>query len=197
MEKKDNPTVEIKTFNWGPCLIKFKILDNFKTNKELYIGEKVTISEHMIQTAMLAEKDNSSKSLVCACLLHDYGHFIVKDPDLLVSKSLDGKHEDLGYEFLKKYFVSDVIEPIKLHVDAKRYLCRNKSYYEHLSKASKVSLDLQGGFMTDDEAKKFSLLKYFEEAVKVREYDDDGKIPDIKMKKIDDYQELISSQLIK
>ena len=51
--------------------------------------------------------------------------------------------------------------------------------------------------MTDDEAKKFSLLKYFEEAVKVRKYDDDGKIPDIKMKKIDDYQELISSQLIK
>ena len=51
--------------------------------------------------------------------------------------------------------------------------------------------------MTDDEAKKFSLLKYFEEAVKVRKYDDDGKIPDIKMKKIDDYQELIFSQLIK
>ena len=144
-----------------------KILENFKTNKELYIGEKVTISEHMIQTAMLAEKDNSSKSLVCACLLHDYGHFIVKDPDLLVSKSLDGKHEDLGYEFLKKYFVPDVIEPIKLHVDAKRYLCRNKSYYEHLSRASKVSLDLQGGAMNDDEAKKFSLLKYFKEAVKV------------------------------
>ena len=134
-----------------------EIIENFKTNKELYIGEKVTISEHMIQTAMLAEKDNSSKSLVCACLLHDYGHFIVKDPDLLVSKSLDGKHEDLGYEFLKKYFVSDVIEPIKLHVDAKRYLCRNKSYYEHLSKASIVSLDLQGGFMTDDEAKKRNL----------------------------------------
>ena len=51
--------------------------------------------------------------------------------------------------------------------------------------------------MTDDEAKKFSLLKYFEEAVKVRKYDDDGKIPDIQMKKIDDYQELISSHLIK
>ena len=48
-----------------------EIIENFKTNKELYIGEKVTISEHMIQTAMLAEKDNSSKSLVCACLLHD------------------------------------------------------------------------------------------------------------------------------
>ena len=174
-----------------------KIISNFKNNKSLYIGEKLTMSDHMIQSAMLAEKSKCNDDLICSCLLHDYGHFIVKDPDLLVSKSLDGKHEDLGYEFLKKYFVPDVIEPIKLHVDAKRYLCRNKFYYEHLSKASKVSLDLQGGFMTDDEAKKFPLLKYFKEAVKVREYDDDGKIPDIKMKKIDDYQELISSQLIK
>ena len=174
-----------------------EIVDNFKTNKELYMGEKVTISDHMIQTAMQAEKNNSSNALICACLLHDYGHFIIDDPDLLVSKSLDGKHEDLAYKFLKKYFVSEVIEPIKLHVDAKRYLCRNKTYYDHLSKASKISLNLQGGVMTDDEAKKFSLLKYFNDAIKVRKYDDDGKIPDIKMKKIDDYKELISSQLIK
>tara|TARA_B100001250_G_C19517640_1_gene664522 strand:+ start:84 stop:623 length:540 start_codon:yes stop_codon:yes gene_type:complete len=174
-----------------------EIINNFKSNKELYIGEKVTISEHMIQTAMLAEKKNSSKALICACLLHDYGHFIVDDPDLLVSKSLDGKHEDLGYEFLKNYFVPEVIEPIKLHVDAKRYLCRNKKYFDRLSKASKISLNLQGGIMKDDEAKKFSLLKYFEDSIKVRKYDDYGKVPDIKIKKIDDYQKLISSQLIK
>ena len=174
-----------------------KIISNFLNNKSLYIGENITIAEHMIQTAMLAEKNKCSDDLICSSLLHDYGHFIVDDPDLLVSKSLDGKHENLGYEFLKKHFASDVIEPIKLHVNAKRYLCRNKSYYEHLSKASKISLDFQGGLMNDEEAEKFSLLRYFKEAVKVREYDDDGKVPDIKMKKIEDYQELISSQLIK
>ena len=63
-----------------------KIINKYKSNKDLYIGEKITISEHMIQTAMLAEQNNSSKSLVCACLLHDYGHFIVDDPDLMFSK---------------------------------------------------------------------------------------------------------------
>ena len=83
----------------------YKIISNFINNKSLYIGEKVTMSEHMIQSAMLAEKAKCNDDLICACLLHDYGHFIVKDPDLLVSKSLDGKHEDLGYEFLKRYFV--------------------------------------------------------------------------------------------
>ena len=173
-----------------------KIISNFKNNKKLYIGEKVTMSEHMIQTAMLAEENNSSKSLVCACLLHDYGHFIVDDPDLLVSKLLDGKHENLGFDFLKNYFVPEVTEPIKLHVLAKRYLCRKKSYYNLLSEASKISLKLQGGIMNDDEAKKFTSLNFFEDAIKVRKYDDDGKVPNIKIKKIEDYGDLISSQLI-
>ena len=150
----------------------------------------------MIQTAMLAEENNSSKSLVCACLLHDYGHFIVDDPDLLVSKLLDGKHENLGFDFLKNYFVPEVTEPIKLHVLAKRYLCRNDSYYNLLSEASKISLKLQGGIMNDDEAKKFSSLKFYNEAIKVRKYDDDGKIPNVKIKNIEDYRDLISSQLI-
>ena len=53
-----------------------KIITNFKNNKSLYIGEKVTIAEHMIQSAMMAEKSNSKGNLVCSCLLHDYGHFI-------------------------------------------------------------------------------------------------------------------------
>ncbi len=173
-----------------------KIIDNFNNNKKLYIGEKVTMAEHMIQTAMLAENNNSTKPLICACLLHDYGHFIVDDPDFLVSKSLDGKHEDLGYDFLKNYFLPEVTEPIKLHVLAKKYLCRKKSYYNILSKASKVSLKLQGGIMTDEEAKKFTTMKFYQDAIKVRMYDDDGKIPNIKLKRIEDYRDLISSQLI-
>ena len=63
-----------------------KIISNFINNKSLYIGEKVTMTEHMIQTAMLAEKNNCSSSLICASLLHDYGHFILDDPDKLVNQ---------------------------------------------------------------------------------------------------------------
>ena len=65
-----------------------KIILNFTNNKSLYIGEKVTMSEHMIQTAMLAEKANCNDELICSCLLHDYGHFILKDPSELVELSL-------------------------------------------------------------------------------------------------------------
>ena len=173
-----------------------KIINNYQTNNSLYIGEKVTITEHMVQTAMLAEQNHSSESLICACLLHDYGHFIIEDPDQLVSKSIDGKHENIAFNFLKNYFKPEVVEPIKLHVQAKRYLCRNKSYWNILSAASKVSLKLQGGVMSDDEAKKFSSLKFHDDAILLRKYDDDGKMPNIKMKKIENYRNLINSQLI-
>ena len=124
-----------------------KIISNFINNKFLYIGEKVTISEHMIQSAMIAENAKSSSSLICSCLLHDYGHFILEDPDKLVKKKIDGKHEDIGYEYLKRFFNKDVVEPIKYHVLAKRYLAREKKYFNLLSDASKISLKLQGGVL--------------------------------------------------
>ena len=65
-----------------------EIINKYQNNNSLYIGEKVTMTEHMIQTAMLAEENQSPASLICACLLHDYGQFIVDNPDLMVSKSL-------------------------------------------------------------------------------------------------------------
>ena len=173
-----------------------KIIKKYQTNKNFYLGEKVTIAEHMIQTAMLAEKNNSPQSLICACLLHDIGHFIIQDPDQLVSKSVDGKHEDIAFNFLKNYFKPEVTEPIKLHVNAKRYLCREKSYYNLLSKASKISLELQGGKMNNDEAQKFVLLKHHKDAITLRKYDDEGKIPNMKIKNINDYKELIVNHLL-
>jgi len=173
-----------------------QIISSYTNNKSLYIGEKVTITEHMIQTAMLAEKNNCSSDLICASLLHDYGHFILENPDDLVNKKKDGKHEDLGYEFLKKYFVKDVVEPIKYHVKAKKYLARNKKYYQILSEASKVSLKLQGGIMNDNEAKEFESNEFFESSIKLRKFDEAAKKAGLKIKSINEYKNLLISKLI-
>ena len=172
-----------------------KIISSYSNNKSLYIGEKVTMTEHMIQTAMLAEKNNSSSSLICASLLHDYGHFILENPDGLVSKGMDGKHEEMGYNFLKKYFIKEVVEPIQYHVKAKRYLARDRSYYSTLSKASKVSLNLQGGIFDDKEAKEFENTKFFQSAIKLRKFDEDAKKAGLKIKSITDYKNLLISKL--
>ena len=165
-------------------------------NKSLYIGEKVTMTEHMIQTAMLAEKNNCSNNLICSCLLHDYGHFILENPNNLVVKNKDGRHEDVGYEFLKKYFVNDVVKPIKYHVQAKRYLARNKKYYQILSIASKLSLKLQGGVMNDKEANEFEGSDFFESSIQLRQFDEAAKKPGLKIKSINEYKTLLVSKLI-
>ena len=173
-----------------------KIISNFINNKSLYIGEKVTMSEHMIQTAMIAEKKKSSKNLICACLLHDYGHFILDNPDDLVRKNQDGKHENIGHEYLKKFFKEDVVTPIKYHVIAKRYLARKKNYFNALSEASKISLKLQGGLLSKKQSKEFEKKKFFKESIKLRKYDESAKKTGIKMKSISDYKNLLISQLL-
>ena len=173
-----------------------KIISNFINNKSLYIGEKVTISEHMIQTAMIAENAKSSNSLVCSCLLHDYGHFILENPDELVRKKIDGKHEDIGYEYLKKFFKKEVVEPIKYHVLAKRYLSKEKKYFNLLSDASKISLKLQGGALNKKESKEFEKKDFFKQTIKLRKFDEVAKRTDIKMKSIIEYKNLLSSHLL-
>jgi len=172
-----------------------KIIENYKTKKTLYIGEKVTITEHMIQSAMLAEKNKSSSSLICASLLHDYGHFILDDPEELVNQKKDGGHEEIGYQYLKKYFVREVVEPIKNHVKAKRYLVRDQKYFQILSQASKTSLDLQGGAMNNLEAIKFEKENFFDNSIKLRKFDEAAKSAGLKIKSIEEYKDLLISKL--
>ena len=173
-----------------------KIIDKFQNNKSLYIGEKVTIAEHMIQSAMMAEKTKSKDTLICSCLLHDYGHFILEDPDELVREKKDGKHEDVGYEYLKKYFKEEIVEPIKNHVLAKRYLARDQKYFNLLSPASITSLKLQGGLMSDDEAQTFEKNKYFKDSIKLRRFDEAAKNEGVKIKDIIEYKSLLQASLI-
>jgi len=173
-----------------------KIISNFINNKSLYIGEKITISEHMIQSAMLAEKSKSNDDLICSCLLHDYGHFIIDDPDELVKNDKDGYHESVGYEYLKSFFKKEIVEPIKYHVLAKKYLARNKKYYNLLSDASKISLKLQGGILNKKESNEFEKMSFFKNTIKLRKFDELAKKTNIKIKSINDYKDLLSSQLL-
>ena len=154
------------------------------------------MSEHMIQSAMLAEKAKCNDDLICACLLHDYGHFLLEDPEELVKNKLDGEHENIGYQYLKKFFGQKIVEPIKYHVLAKRYLARDKKYFDFLSDASKISLELQGGVLNDKESKIFENKSYFKPSILLRKFDEAAKRTDIKMKSIHDYEKLLSSKLI-
>ena len=102
----------------------------------------------------------------------------------------------MGHEYLKKFFKNDVVEPIKYHVMAKRYLAREKKYFNALSEASKISLELQGGVLTKKESKEFEKKNFFKHSIKLRKFDEVAKRTDIKMKSIIEYKDLLSSQLL-
>ena len=136
---------------------------------ESYLGEPVTIAEHMLQSARLAERENASDELVAAALLHDIGHYAGEFGTYSPDDKEDRHHEDAGAAVLDKFFPPVITECVRLHVPAKRYLCAtDPEYFDRLSPASVHSLSLQGGPMTKDEIAAFEANPFHREAVQVR-----------------------------
>ncbi len=145
---------------------------------ELYDAEAVSQLDHALQCATFAEVSCSRASLISACLLHDVGHLIHALGNDAAERGIDDRHEYRAIPFLTSLFGPEVTEPIRLHVNAKRYLCATDStYWEALSAPSRRSLILQGGMFSLEEACAFIQQPYAQDAVKLRRWDEQGKVP--------------------
>lgn len=154
----------------------------------LYFGEAVTQLEHALQAAALAEHAGASDALVVAALLHDIGHLVHGLDEDIAVQGVDAHHEDVGHLWLADHFGPAVIEPIRLHVAAKRFLCAaDPAYTSSLSPASRASLELQGGPMSQDEMEVFGRLPWAHQAVAVRLWDDEAKVPGLMVPELDHY----------
>jgi len=150
----------------------------------------------MLQAAAFAESKGAGRSLIAAALLHDIGHFLHPDSETAIADGRDFEHEALGAAWLSRAFDQDVTAPIALHVQAKRYLCAVEAgYWDGLSDASRLSLTLQGGVMSDDEAAAFARRPAFEAAILLRRCDDLGKDVDMNTWTIEDYRPLLMACL--
>ena len=104
----------------------------------------------------------------------------------------DKHHDDAGAEVLAPFFPPVVTECVRLHVAAKRYLCAtDPSYFAKLSAASVHTLSLQGGPMSAAEVAEFQKSPFFKEAVRVRIWDEGGKVPGMKTRAFRDYAPLL------
>jgi phosphonate degradation associated HDIG domain protein len=143
-----------------------------------YGGEAVTQLEHALQAAELARSEGRPPTLIAASLLHDIGHLLHGLGSDCAEEGIDDRHEDLGMRFLQKHFPESVTRPVRLHVDAKRYLCGvEPGYAAGLSGPSILSMELQGGAMNAAEAAAFRRQPYAEDSVQLRRYDDSAKVP--------------------
>jgi [1-hydroxy-2-(trimethylamino)ethyl]phosphonate dioxygenase len=148
---------------------------------ESYLGEPVTMSQHMLQGAVLAEREGASDELIAAALLHDIGHYTSEFGPYSPDDTEDNHHDEAGAKVLEHFFPAVITECVRLHVAAKRYLCAtDATYYDKLSQASRHTLELQGGPMNAEEVAEFRRNPFYKEAVRVRLWDEGGKDPHMK-----------------
>ncbi|WP_445678758.1 (R)-1-hydroxy-2-trimethylaminoethylphosphonate oxygenase [Radicibacter daui] len=142
-----------------------------------YLGEPVTIGEHMLQGATMAEQQGEPEIIIVAALLHDIGHFTSEFGSFSMEDTKDRYHEEAGARVLERFFPGLVVDCVRYHVAAKRYMCAtDPAYFGELSPASVHSLKLQGGPMSAKEIASFEQNPNFREIVRVRLLDDAGKI---------------------
>lgn len=172
----------------------YEILGFFAERGHAKYSERVTMEQHARQAAALAQAAGASNSLVLAALLHDLGHFLgEQDSEFGVTA-----HGETGGAWLAERFVDEVSEPVRLHVSAKRYRCHVDSAYEaELSPASIGTLRLQGGPMSVDEAAAFRAEPFAEDALKLRGWDDSGKVVGLDIPPIDFWLPLLKDPALR
>ena len=103
-----------------------------KFGKEDYIGEPVSLIEHMSQSAQLAMDAGYDDEVVLAAFFHDIGHIcVLRNSENTMGKFGVKSHEKIGADYLReKGFSEKIAMLVENHVQAKRYLTfKNQNYF--------------------------------------------------------------------
>lgn len=179
-----------------PALV--KILNLLATQGQMqYGGEPVTQLDHALQCATMAQVNDASSELIVACLFHDLGHLIHGLGEDVANLGIDDRHEYSVLSWLRPLFGPGVTEPIRLHVEAKRYLCATQiEYWEQLSVSSQLSLTLQGGPFLSSEVDRFLAQPHAQAAIQLRCWDEQAKVPGLATHLLSDFIPLLERVVV-
>jgi 2-amino-1-hydroxyethylphosphonate dioxygenase (glycine-forming) len=160
-----------------------------------YVGEPVSILEHSLQSAQMAENEGFDNEVVLAAFFHDVGHFLPNQNEMNGLGHIS--HEVVGANYLyKNGFSKRIALLVRNHVEAKRYLTfKNPDYHEKLSEASKKTLEFQGGRMSLEESEAFEKMPMFELFLKMRQWDDRAKETDFAYQDLEKFKDIARQHL--
>lgn len=152
-----------------------RLSDIYRRNGNFHYGEGVTQLSHAMQCAEIARERGNDPAFILAAFYHDIGHLLAFDDEQTAYGHQS--HEIIGAAYLSRTgFDSKIVEPVREHVRAKRYLCwSSPGYWRNLSDASRATLEFQGGPFTVTEAVEFQKLANFERCLMLRRIDDEAK----------------------
>jgi [1-hydroxy-2-(trimethylamino)ethyl]phosphonate dioxygenase len=171
-----------------------RVIDLYRRWGPVFYDERVSQLDHALQCATLARRAGAPTALVAAALLHDIGHLVEleRSGGQVGDLTVDRSHEQVAARALSTLFPQPVIDPIALHVEAKRYLCAvDPTYHASLSPGSVRSLETQGGPMSTDEVSRFECLPGHRAAADLRRWDDAGKIEHLVVAPLDSFIEVL------
>lgn len=164
-----------------------------QSGSSMYAGEPVTQTEHALQAAELGWRAGASDALIVAALMHDVGHLLHGLGEDVALQGVDDEHERLGAEWLAESFPETVSQPVLLHVMAKRYRCAvDAAYRDQLSPASRLSLQLQGGPLDQEQASQYRASPFYEDSLLLRSWDEAAKVPGEETESLDFFLQYVS-----
>jgi [1-hydroxy-2-(trimethylamino)ethyl]phosphonate dioxygenase len=162
--------------------------------RNAYRGEMVSQLEHALQAGFAAERAGAPIELIVAALLHDYGHYIYDMEAADILRGVHDRHDTIGAQALAVVLPAAVTEPIRLHIEAKRYLCAvDSSYLASLSRGSTFSLRVQGGPYSARQAAEFGALAHAQDAAQVRRWDDGAKVPGLRTPDLEHFRPYLAA----
>jgi predicted HD phosphohydrolase len=177
----------------GPRFVDELIGWLLSVGRRTYEG-RVTLLEHALQSAALAKLHGARESLVVAALLHDIGQPLADVVDADAESHVTD--ERLAASWLGRFYPEAVTEPIRLQVEAKRWLVATEpGYLATLSLASRAALVDQGGPMPPAECAAFEVHPFACNALVLSRWDEEASVPNAQVAQLETYRPALLRQM--
>ena len=157
-----------------------------------YFGERVSMTEHGLQAAHFAQAEDAPSHSSSPALLHDVDTS-EEVPDSLEDWRTDAHHEEVGARWLSQRFHPEVCEAVRLARAGKALPVRHRCGLLRHAQSPRYTPWCCGVARWPRTRSRASDEPYHREVVRVRRWDDQGKVAGLQTAALHDYARMIET----